>query len=32
MVITNHCGHVIPAWVQYLMAEDRSAEIIKLVD
>jgi hypothetical protein len=29
---TNHCGHVIPLWVQYLMAEDRSAEIIKLVD
>ena len=29
---TNHCGHVIPMWVQYLMAEDRSAEIIKLVD
>jgi hypothetical protein len=29
---TNHCGHVLPIWVQYLMAEDRSAEIIKLVD
>jgi hypothetical protein len=29
---TNHCGHVIPLWVQYLMAQDRSAEIIKLVD
>jgi hypothetical protein len=29
---TNHCGHVIPVWVQYLMAEDRSMEIIKLVD
>jgi hypothetical protein len=29
---TNHCGHVIPMWVQYLMTEDRSAEIIKLVD
>jgi hypothetical protein len=28
----NHCGHVIPLWVQYLMAEERSAEIIKLVD
>jgi hypothetical protein len=29
---TNHCGHVIPMWVQYLMTEDRSTEIIKLVD
>jgi hypothetical protein len=29
---THHCGHVISPWVQYLMAEDRSAEIIKLVD
>jgi hypothetical protein len=29
---TSHCGHVIPVWVQYLMAQDRSAEIIKLVD
>jgi Domain of unknown function (DUF927) len=29
---TNHCGHVIPLWVQHLMAEDRSAEIIELVD
>jgi hypothetical protein len=29
---TNHCGHVIPPWIHYLMAEDRSPEIIKLVD
>jgi hypothetical protein len=29
---TNHCGHVIPLWVKYLMAQDRSAEIIELVD
>jgi hypothetical protein len=28
----NHCGHVIPLWVRYLMAEDRSAEIVTLVD
>jgi hypothetical protein len=28
---TNHCGHVLPIWVQYLMAEDRSAEIDKFV-
>jgi putative DNA primase/helicase len=29
---SNHCGHVIPAWVIYLMAEDRSGEIIKRVN
>jgi Domain of unknown function (DUF927) len=29
---TNHSGHAIPMWVQYLMTQDRSAEIIKLVD
>jgi len=29
---SNHCGHVIPAWVLYLMAEDRSGKIIKRVN
>jgi hypothetical protein len=29
---TNHCGHVIPEWVVYLMAEDRSQKIFKLVN
>jgi hypothetical protein len=29
---TNHCGHVIPAWVFYLMAKDRTAKIIKRVN
>jgi hypothetical protein len=29
---SNHCGHVIPAWVLYLMAKDRSAKIIKRVN
>jgi hypothetical protein len=29
---SNHCGHVIPAWIFYLMAKDRSAEIIELVN
>jgi hypothetical protein len=29
---TNHCGHVIPAWVLYLMAKDRCAEIIESVN
>jgi hypothetical protein len=28
----NHCGHVIPLWVHYLMAEDRSAEVIRRVN
>jgi Domain of unknown function (DUF927) len=29
---SNHCGHVIPAWVLYLMAEDRSRRIIELMN
>jgi hypothetical protein len=29
---SNHCGHVIPAWAFYLMAEDRSRRIVELVN
>lgn len=28
----NHHGHVIPAWILHLMAEDRSQQILTLVD
>jgi hypothetical protein len=29
---TNHCGQVFPRWILYLMAQDRSGEIIKRVN
>ena len=28
----NHHGHTVPEWVMYLMSEDRSEQIIQLVD
>jgi Domain of unknown function (DUF927) len=29
---SNHCGHVMPAWVIHLMAEDRSKRTIELMN